>query len=158
MPQWCGVGKLVADTELLVDILEDDPRVDSERIGIAGHSLGGKTAFYTGCVDPRIKAILASDFGLLWEQTNWEKPWYWGGRLEELEAAGACNTDLWEYSGFKPFFLIAGDADNNDSYEALSAVMPPDCSTLFFLNHATGHRPPMYALEEGYAFLEKYLK
>ncbi len=157
-PQWCGIGKLVADTRLLIDILESDPRVDNDRIGIAGHSLGGKMAFYTGCVDPRIKAILASDFGLLWEQTNWEKPWYWGDRLEELKAAGACNTDLWEYSGFKPFFLIAGEADNDDSRKALSAAMPRDCKTLFFLNHATGHRPPGYALEKGYDFLEKYLK
>ena len=77
-PQWCGMGKLVADTRLLVDLLEQDERIDSKNVGIIGHSLGGKMAFCTGCIDPRIKAIAASDFGFLWEQTNWEKSWYWG--------------------------------------------------------------------------------
>lgn len=160
-PQWCGIGKLVADTELLVDLLEADPRVDDDRIGIAGHSLGGKTAFYTGCTDPRIKVILASDFGLLWEQTNWDDPWYWGARLGDLESAGFCNVDLWIYSGYRPFFLIAGKYDDDASCRALERAAdggPAWASDhLGFLNHASGHRPPEYALEAGYEFMEKYL-
>lgn len=160
-PQWCGIGKLVADTKLLVDLLEADPRVDSDRIGIAGHSLGGKIAFYTGCTDPRIKVILASDFGLLWEQTNWDDPWYWGARLADLESAGFGNADLWVYSGYRPFFLIAGKYDNDASCEALKKVADAGPASarehLGVLNHASGHRPPEYALEAGYGFLEKYL-
>ena len=70
-PGWTGIGKLIADTRLLVDVLCQDPRIDSARIGIAGHSLGGKMAFYAGCLDTRVKAILTSDFGFCWEQSNW---------------------------------------------------------------------------------------
>ena len=114
-PQWCGMGKLVADTRLLVDALEQDERIDASRIGIAGHSLGGKMAFYTGCMDSRIKVILASDFGFLWHQTNWEKNWYFGDKVEALKAAGLSNVDLLSYSKGKPFFLIAGDADTDES-------------------------------------------
>ena len=161
-PQWCGMGKLVADTRLLIDLLEADPRVDRDRIGIAGHSLGGKIAFYTGCLDPRIKVILASDFGLLWRQSNWEKLWYWGPLLDSLETSGIDNTDMWRYSGFKPFGLIAGDADDDSSYFALLDSLRKsgheNFTDLFFLNHSSGHRPPAYALEEGYDFLDKYLK
>lgn len=158
-PQWCGMGKLIADTRLLVDLLEDDPRIDSKRIGIAGHSLGGKMAFCTGCIDSRIKAILASDFGFLWDQTNWEKSWYWGGKLETLKRNGISNTDLLSYSKGKPFFLIAGQADTDASYEAMKQAKGyrrhPE--RLGFLNHATGHRPPREVLEAGYDFLERYL-
>ncbi|MBQ9889755.1 MAG: alpha/beta hydrolase [Bacteroidales bacterium] len=159
-PSWTGMGKLVADTRLLVDLLEEDPRVDASRIGVAGHSLGGKMAFFTGCVDPRIKAILASDFGLRWEQSNWEKIWYFGEDLEEMKAKGMDLTGLLSLSGGKPFFLIAGKDDDETSWESMKKASGyrrcPD--HLGFLNHASGHRPPGYALDAGYDFLEKYLK
>ena len=159
-PSWTGMGKLVADTRLLVDLLEEDPRVDASRIGIAGHSLGGKMAFCTGCVDPRIKAILASDFGLRWEQSNWEKIWYFGEDLVEMKAKGMDLTGLLSLSGGKPFFLIAGKDDDETSWESMKKASGyrrcPD--HLGFLNHASGHRPPGYALDAGYDFLEKYLK
>lgn len=159
-PLWCGMGKLVADTRLLVDLLEQDERINSERIGIAGHSLGGKMAFCTGCIDPSIKAIAASDFGFLWEQTNWEKSWYWGEKLDALKQSGITNTDLLTYSKGKPFFLIAGDADTDASLEAMKAAKgyKKHPEYLGFLNHATGHRPPRYALDAAYDFLETHLK
>ena len=158
-PQWCGMGKLVADTRLLIDLLEEDSRIDSQRIGIAGHSLGGKMAFCTGCLDPRVKVMMASDFGFLWEQTNWEKSWYWGDKLELLKQNGITNTDLLSYSRGKPFFLIAGDADTDASFEAMKQAKGYDRhpERLGFLNHATGHRPPASALEQGYDFIEKQL-
>lgn len=159
-PSWTGMGKLVADTRLLIDLLEQDPRVDSGRIGIIGHSLGGKMAFYTGCVDPRIKVIVASDFGFRWEQSNWEKVWYWGDKLDELKAKGMDHTQLLSLAGGKPFFLIAGQYDDDSSYEAMKRAKGyrrhPE--RLVILNHATGHRPPQSALAAGYDFLEKYLQ
>lgn len=159
-PQWCGVGKLVYDTRLLVDMLEADPRIDRDKIGIAGHSLGGKMAFYTGCLDPRIKVILASDFGFLWEQTNWEKCWYWGDKLEILKEKGIDNTVVLSMSGGKPFFLIAGEADDERSYEAMLKAKGYEKYTqrLGFFNHASGHRPTAEALEKGLDFLEEYLR
>ena len=159
-PSWTGIGKLVADTRLLIDLLEEDSRVDASRIGIAGHSLGGKMAFYTGCVDRRVKAILCSDFGFLWEQSNWEKIWYWGDKLEKAKALGLDHTGLLSLSGGKPFFLIAGKYDDDRSFEAMKQARGyrrhPE--RLGFLNHASGHRPPMTALDAGYDFLENYLK
>jgi dienelactone hydrolase len=71
-PGYSGVAKLVDDTALMLDLMAADARIDPARIGIAGHSLGGKMAFYTGCLDERVRAILASDFGIGWHQTNWQ--------------------------------------------------------------------------------------
>ena len=159
-PQWCGVGKLVYDTRLLVDILEHDPRIDNRKIAIAGHSLGGKMAFYTGCLDPRIKVMLVSDFGFLWEQTNWEKCWYWGDKLNILKEKGIDNTVVLSMSGGKPIFLIAGEADNEDCYEAMIKARGYEKhkERIGFFNHATGHRPTAEALERGLDFLEDQLK
>lgn len=159
-PDWSGIGKLVSDTRLLIDLLEEDERIDSNRIGIAGHSLGGKMAFYTGCLDQRIKVVLASDFGFLWEQSNWEQPWYWGTKLERLKSAGITNTNILSTAEGKPFMLIAGSYDNDISYDAmLQAASYADCQeNLVFVNHGTGHRPTWESLEAGYDFLDKHLK
>ena len=161
-PRWTGVGKLTADTRLLIDLLAADPRVDAARIGIIGHSLGGKMAFYAGCLDPRVKAIVTSDWGIDWDGTNWKDPWYWGAaRVDAMKAAGRTHADLLAYAGGKPFMLIAGKYDNAASARAVLDRVPayrahPERCVV--LDHARGHRPPPDALEAGYRFLEKHLK
>ena len=159
-PEWSGIGKLTADTMLLIDALAGDDRVDAQRIGIAGHSLGGKMAFYAGCLDARIKAILASDFGIGWDQTNWNDIWYWGDKVDMLKKRGIDHSSLLACAAPKPFCLIAGQYDNADSYAMMQKAPGyennPDRLVIF--NHATGHRPPMNVLEKGYDFLDKWLK
>lgn len=157
-PDWTGVGKLVSDTTLLIDAVSSDSRVDFDRIGIMGHSLGGKMAFYTGCLDERIKVIVASDFGICWEQSNWEDIWYWYDKVNELKEKNMDHSDLLGISS-KPFCLIAGQYDDEKSLEMMKKAkgyLPYD-EKLKFINHATGHRPPKWALNEAYDFLEKWL-
>jgi len=159
-PEWSGIGKLIYDTKLLIDAIEQDPRIDAERLGIAGHSLGGKMAFYTGCFDNRIKAILTSDFGLAWHQTNWSDPWYWGEKLDIAKKQKLENHMLLSSVAPKPFCLIAGEFDTDESREILYKIEEyKDCpERLFIVNHRSGHNPPRYAREAGYLFLEKWLK
>lgn len=153
--EWTGIGKLIADTTLLVDLLSSDPRVDPERIAIAGHSLGGKMALYTGCLDDRIKAILGSDFGLEWDRTNWSEPWYWGDKLNELKAANMDHAELLRLGGLKPFIFIAGLYDNEDAFPLVKRAGYSDPSQYLFLNHASGHTPPLETLKEAYDFLQQ---
>ena len=159
-PEWSGVGKLIADTQLVLDALENHPRVDADRIGIAGHSLGGKMAFYTGCLDDRVKVILASDFGFGWEQTNWSDIWYWGETAETLKEQGFDHTSLLEAAAPKPFCLLAGEYDNEQSREMIlrAPYYTEHPERAFVVNHATGHRPPQYAKDAGYGFLDYWLK
>lgn len=158
-PGWTGMGKLIADTKLVIDALAEDPRVDGERIGIAGHSLGGKMAFYTGCLDDRVKVILASDFGIGWDQTNWKDIWYWGEKLADLKHKGFDHSSLLAAAAPKPFCLLAGLYDNEESRQMMAAVSEYQDfpGRLFFVNHATGHRPPKYAADAGYGFLAHWL-
>ena len=159
-PEWTGIGKLAFDTRLLIDLVAADARVDTNRIGIIGHSLGGKMAFYVGCRDPRIKVIVASDFGMGWDQTNWKDIWYWGGKLKDIRAAGLDHAKLLSLSGGKPFCLIAGKYDDASSGEMMRRATGYEGhrERLKFINHASGHRPPAAATQEGYRFLDAYLK
>ena len=158
-PNWTGIGKLVYDTKLLLDILQQDPMVDSTRIGIAGHSLGGKMAFYTGCLDRRVKVILASDFGIGWDQTNWRDPWYWGDRVDDLICKGMDHSQLLSIAYPKAFCLLAGEADNEQSLALIQKAKGYRLcdERICFINHASGHRPPWDALQQGYDFLERWL-
>ncbi len=160
-PQCSGVGKLVADTKLLIDLACSDPAVDSDRIGIIGHSLGGKISFYTGCLDERIKSIVSSDFGIGWGRTNWEDIWYWGDRLPSLRAAGMEHSQLLAIAAPKPFLLIGGYYDENGVNAFFAAAKPyygDAFGNLRFINHATGHRPPMEASVAACEFLQRTLK
>lgn len=158
-PTWTGIGKLIADTNLMTDFLCQDPRVDSANIGMIGHSLGGKITFYASCLDPRIKAFVASDFGFIWEQTNWKDCWYWGEKLP----AHLSHTELLALAVPRAFMLIAGEADDERSGACLDQVRPlyvahNASNNLRFLNHASGHRPPQEASMAAYDFLDEFLK
>ena len=159
-PDYTGMGKLVDDTVFLVDILCGDARVDRDRIAVAGHSLGGKMAFYAGCLDDRVQAILASDFGFGWDMSNWNDEWYWGKTLDALIACGMDHTQLLSIASPKPFCLLAGQYDNEKSEAMMRSACgyAPDTKRLLCINHATGHRPPQWALEEGYDFLDRRVK
>ncbi|HNR32349.1 MAG TPA: prolyl oligopeptidase family serine peptidase [Candidatus Hydrogenedentes bacterium] len=43
-----------------VDLLQEMPEVDPNRIGCIGHSLGGHNTLFVGAFDPRIKALVTS--------------------------------------------------------------------------------------------------
>lgn len=54
------LGKSLRDLSCSFEILRDLPFVDNERIGIAGHSMGGLMSFFFGLYEKRIKAVASS--------------------------------------------------------------------------------------------------
>ena len=148
-PDWTGLGKLIHDARLALDLLAQDPRVDACRLAAAGHSLGGKLAFYTGCMDERIRVMICSDFGIRWQQSNWQEPWYWGEKLQNLQAGKMEQKELLAAAG-KPLFLIAGNFDDESSK---SSLQPGDG----FFNHATGHTPTPDSMAKAWQFLAEHL-
>lgn len=159
-PEWNCMAKKVHDIRLTIDLLESDSRIDMTRVGMAGHSLGGQTTLYAGCLDPRVKAMFCDDFGFRFDQNNWDMVHYWGGRLSAAQKAdGLENHQLLTLSGAKPFCLVAGHYDDDTSFTDMLKAKgyrsrPGD---LMFINHATGHQPPEWALEAGYDFLYRKL-
>lgn len=156
-PQWTGLGKLKHDTTRALDLLLEQPDIDGTQILLMGHSLGGKMAFYTGCLDERVNCVIVSDFGLPWESTNWEAPWYLGKKRPDTQALA--HHELLALLAPRPFFLIAGQTDGPQSSPYLEAARPVYQlygaeNRLTMHNHATGHGPPWSELQRAYAWLK----
>lgn len=156
-PNWTGMAKLTYDTSRALDLLLEQPLVDPERVGVMGHSLGGKMSFYAGCLDQRFKAIVASDFGMGWSFTNWDAPWYLGPQITHPNFTLA-HHHLLALAAPKPFFLFGGEADRPATWQYLEEARK--IYTLYgkphnigFFDHASGHRPTEASLHKAYAWL-----
>jgi hypothetical protein len=158
-PQWTGMGKLTHDTRLAADALRGHEGVDPTRIAVMGHSLGGKMAFYAGCLDTRFKAVIASDFGIAWDSTNWGDAWYFGSKLKAMRADGLSHEQLLACAAPTSFFLIAGQYDSQaasgpilDAARKVHVLYGKDDSIEMFDHHA-GHQPSWDALKSAYLWL-----
>lgn len=145
-PGVTGLGYWVWQSRQLVDWLVKQPEIDARRIGIAGHSLGGKMALYASAFEPRIRAVVSSEPGISLAFSNYGDPWYFGERLALLPK-GSDQHELLEIIAPRPFLLIAGeDSDGDKSRPVLERAAAAYAATggagkLFFLNHRTGHSP-----------------
>jgi len=68
--------KAVWDNIRGIDLLETIPEVNSKRIGIIGHGLGGQSALLTAALDYRLSAVISSCGFTTF-------PHYKGGRLDD---------------------------------------------------------------------------
>ena len=159
-PGWTGMGKLTHDTLLAADLLAADAQVDSARLAVMGHSLGGKMAFYAGCLDPRFKAIVASDFGLAWDSSNWGDAWYFGDKLKAMRADGLSQEQLLSVYA-PPFFLIAGQYDSEATCGPLldaarkTREITGRSGGIEIFDHHSGHQPTWPSLKAAYAWLAR---
>ena len=159
--RWTGMGKLAHDTRLAADALRGHEGVDPTRIAVMGHSLGGKMAFYAGCLDPRFKAVVASDFGIAWDSTNWGDAWYFGSKLKAMRADGLSHEQLLASAAPTSFFLIAGQYDSQassgpilDAARKVHLLYGKDDSIEMF-DHHTGHQPTWPSLKAAYVWLAR---
>jgi len=159
-PGWTGMGKLTHDTLLAADLLVADAQVDPARLAVMGHSLGGKMAFYAGCLDPRFKAIVASDFGLAWDASNWGDAWYFGDKLKAMRADGLSQEQLLSVYA-PPFFLIAGQYDSEATCGPLldaarkTREITGRSGGIEIFDHHSGHQPTWPSLKAAYAWLAR---
>ena len=159
-PGWTGMGKLTQDTRLAADLLATDAQVDPARLAVMGHSLGGKMAFYAGCLDPRFKAIVASDFGLAWDSSNWGDAWYFGDKLKAMRADGLSQEQLLSVYA-PPFFLIAGQYDSEATCGPLldaarkTREITGRSGGIEIFDHHSGHQPTWPSLKAAYAWLAR---
>ncbi|WP_337177414.1 prolyl oligopeptidase family serine peptidase [Paludisphaera sp.] len=99
------------------------PEIDPERIGVMGHSYGGKWAMFAACLDDRFACGVWSDPGIVFDDArpnvNYWEPWYLGwepGRKRERGLITPENPRTGAYARMV--------ADGRDLHELL-ALMPP---------------------------------
>ena len=77
--------------------LAAEPAVDAARIGITGHSFGGKWAMFASCLDDRFACAAWSDPGIVFQQDrpsiNYWEPWYLGYHRQPWRRRGLVTPD-----------------------------------------------------------------
>jgi len=160
-PHWTGMGKLIWDTQLATDLALAQPNVDAGRVMITGHSLGGKMAFYNGCLDERVTAVVASDFGIGYGFTNWEAPWYLGDKAEDT-SHGLFHHHLLALLAPRSLLIIAGHYDRPASWQYVNAArevykLYGREEALGIFDHASGHQPTEQSIRSAYTWLAEQL-
>jgi dienelactone hydrolase len=113
MPKSKGMGKMLYDSLVAVDILCSLPEIDADRIGAVGHSLGAKETLYLAAFDERVKVTVSSEGGIGTKFTNWDALWYLGDAIKQPSFAHE-HHELLALAAPRPFLLIGGDSADGD--------------------------------------------
>lgn len=124
-------------------VLAKVPEVDSTKIGIMGHSFGGKWAMFASCLFDKFACAVWSDPGLVFEHDpsliNYWEPWYLGYHPKPWRKRGAITPENPAYglyprlinAGYnlhelhalmapRPFLVSGGAADKIERWEVLN--------------------------------------
>lgn len=163
----CLQTKYLHDLTCGIDFLISLPKVDRERLGVIGHSLGGLEALWLTWYDTRITAAVSScGFGLLHtlvrDGINHGFAMYVPGILE------VCDLDtLVATLAPRPFLLTAGETDplfpidgvrslvENAQHHYIQEGVPERFQAILF---PAGHSFPDEVKREAYGFLDRWLK
>lgn len=162
-PGSTGLGKWVADARRVVDFIETLPDADASRIGIIGHSLGGKMALYAAAFEPRIRATVSSELGVGFTMSNYDDYWYLGDKLATVPV-GTDQHELIALIAPRPFLLIGGDEyDKQDSWHYINAAravyeLSGSGRNIGYFNHHKGHTPTPEAVSVAFDWLDHFLK
>jgi len=109
-PQWTAVGKFTYEHSIAVDVLQAQAEVDSDQIGVMGHSLGGHGAFFLAAYDERIKAAVCN---------------CGASTLRHNSEADHWARDRW-YIYLKPIrpALLRGELPSIDFHEIIALIAP----------------------------------
>jgi hypothetical protein len=124
--------------------LAQRPEVDPARIGVVGHSYGGKWSIFAGALNDKFAAVCTSDPGIVFDEArgnvNYWEPWYLGyepgtefrargvlskgeGRRGPYRTMMEKGIDLHELHALvcpRPFFVAGGSEDKPSRWKALN--------------------------------------
>lgn len=161
------------------------PEVDPQRIGIVGHSYGGKWAMFASCLYDKFACAAWSDGGIVFDEersnVNYWEPWYLGddpahkrtpgvpikdnprtGAYRELIESGHDLHELHALMAPRPFLVSGGSEDRPSRWIALNHAV----AVSQFLGHTNrvaltsrkDHTPTPESNEQIYLFFEYFLK
>ena len=165
--------------------LANMPNVDPEKIGIVGHSYGGKWAMFASCLYEKFACAVWSDPGIVFDEArpniNYWEPWYlgWdGAHQRERGVPSATNPrtgpyktmietgrDLHELHALmapRPFFVSGGAEDTPKRWLALNHTLAVNkllgCTDRVAMTNRPAHDPTPESNEQLCTFFEHFLK
>jgi dienelactone hydrolase len=166
-------------------LLADLPDVDSTRIGIMGHSYGGKWAMFASCLYDKFACAVWSDPGIVFDESrkdvNYWEPWYLGyhqppwrkrgiitkenpakGLYPELVKKGYDLHELHALMAPRPFLVSGGSEDPPERWIPLNHSIEVNKLLGYHdrvaMTNRPDHSPNAESNEQAYLFLEYFLK
>jgi len=163
--------------------LSNRPDVDPNRVGIVGHSYGGKWALFAACLHDKFACAAVSDPGIVFDETrgnvNYWEPWYLGfdpelpaqrnkgipgeknprtGPYKQMLADGRDLTELHALMAPRPFFVSGGAEDPPERWKALNHLVAVNgvlgAEHRVAMTNRPGHAPTPDSNELLYQFFE----
>jgi len=166
-------------------ILAALPQVDAKRIGVVGHSYGGKWAMFAACLYDKFACGVWSDPGIVFDEkrsnVNYWEPWYLGyqpgagrkpgipteanprtGAYKRLVEGGHDLHELHALMAPRPFLVSGGAEDGPGRWKALNhSVAVNDllrAKNRVAMTNRKGHSPTDESNERIVMFFEYALK
>ncbi len=166
-------------------VLANRKEVDPERIGIVGHSYGGKWAMFASCLYDKFACAAWSDGGIVFDESrpsvNYWEPWYLGyagpdfrkrglptkenprtGLYIKLHKEGYDLHELHALMAPRPFLVSGGSEDQPKQWRALNHSIAVNRFLGYehrvAMTNREKHGPNPKSNEQMYQFFEYWLK
>jgi hypothetical protein len=161
------------------------PEVDPQRVGIVGHSYGGKWAMFGSCFYEKFACAVWSDPGIVFDEArpsvNYWEPWYLGlepgrtrkpglitpenprtGAYARLIEQGRDLVELHALMAPRPFLVSGGSEDFPARWIALNHAIAVNrllgFSNRVAMTNRAAHPPTAESNEQIYSFFEHFLR
>lgn len=165
-------------------VLASRAEVDATRIGIVGHSYGGKWAMFASCLYDKFACAAWSDGGIVFDESrgnvNYWEPWYLGYEGPEFRPRGIPNEerprtgayrrmihegyDLHELHALmapRPLLVSGGSEDPPSRWQALNHTVAVNrllgYENRVAMTNRAGHGPTPESNAHLYTFFEHFL-
>lgn len=159
--------------------------VDGKRIGVVGHSYGGKWAMFAAALWEKFACVAVSDPGIVFDEkrsnVNYWEPWYLGfeagrerkrgipneqsprtGAYKQMIAQGRDLHELHALIAPRPFLVSGGSEDPPERWKALNHLVAVNKllghENRVAMTNRKNHAPTEESNAALYAFFEKMMK